>query len=58
MTVDSLATSVFLTRENGLNPLTKYQFDVRARNADHCEGEWSRISEYFGTSCSDECDTD
>jgi len=43
MTVDSSATSVVLTRENGLNPRTRYEFEVRARN-DHCEGEWSNVS--------------
>ena len=47
MTVDSSATSVVLTRENGLNPLTMYEFEVRARN-DHCEGEWSKVSKYIG----------
>ena len=47
-TVDSPATSVLLTRENGLNPLTMYEFEVRARN-DHCEGEWSKVSIYIGT---------
>ena len=47
-TVNSPATSVHLTRENGLNPLTKYEFEVRARN-DHCEGEWSKVSIYIGT---------
>ena len=45
MTVDSPATSVLLTRENGLNPLKAYDFEVRARSADDCEGEWSSISE-------------
>ena len=45
MTVDSPATSVLLTRENGLNPLKAYDFEVRARSTDDCEGEWSSISE-------------
>ena len=48
MTVDSQATSVLLTRENGLNPLTTYDFQVRARNADHNKGEWRKVSEYIG----------
>jgi len=48
VTVDSPATCVHLTRENGLNPLTTYEFEVRARN-DHCEGEWSKVSIYIGT---------
>jgi len=48
MTVDSPATSVVITRENGLNPLTTYDFEVRARN-DHCEGEWNKVSKYIGT---------
>jgi len=48
MTVDSPATSVLITRENGLNPLTTYDFEVRARK-NNCEGEWSKISKYIGT---------
>ena len=48
MTVDSQATSVLLTRENGLNPLTAYDFEVRARNAEHHEGQWSKVSKYIG----------
>ena len=48
VTVDSPATSVHLTRENGLNPLTMYEFEVRAQN-DQCEGEWSKVSIYIGT---------
>ena len=48
MTVDSPATSVLLTRENGLNPLTTYDFEVRARNADRYEGDWSKVSNYIG----------
>jgi len=47
VTVDSPATSVHLTRENGLNALTTYDFEVRARS-DHCEGEWSKVSKYIG----------
>ena len=47
MTVDYSATSVHLTRENGLNPQTRYEIEVRARN-DHCEGEWSQVSKYIG----------
>ena len=43
MTVDSSATSVVLTRENGLKPLTMYDYKIRARN-DHCKGEWSNVS--------------
>ena len=41
------ATSIVLTRESGLKPLTKFDFDVRALNAEH-EGEWSTVSEYIG----------
>ena len=48
MTVDSPATTVLLTRENGLNPLTTYDFEVRARNAGHHEGEWNKVSKYIG----------
>ena len=43
MTVYSPATSIYLTRENGLNPRIRYEFEVRARN-NHCEGEWSKVS--------------
>jgi len=42
MNVDSPATSVLITRENGFNPLTKYDFKVRARN-DGRNGTWSRL---------------
>jgi len=48
MTVDSSATTVPLTRENGLNPLTTYDFEVRARNAGLHEGEWNKVSKYIG----------
>ena len=41
------ATSIVLTRESGLKPLTKFDFKVRARNAVH-GGEWSTVSEYIG----------
>ena len=47
MTVDSSVASVLLTRENGLNPQIRYDFEIRARN-DHTEGEWSKISKYLG----------
>ena len=48
VTVDSPAASALLTRENGLNPQTRYDFEVRAWNADHCEGKWSKVSKYIG----------
>jgi len=48
VTVDSPAASALLTIENGLNPQTRYDFEVRARNADHCEGKWSKVSKYIG----------
>ena len=41
------ATKIVLMRESGLKPLTKFDFAVRARNADH-GGEWSVVSEYIG----------
>ena len=47
MTVNAPARSIHLTRESGLKPLTKYSFEVRARNF-HCQGEWSCISTYIG----------
>ena len=40
-------TSICLTRKSGLQPLTKYDFEVRVRNADR-KGEWSTVSEYIG----------
>jgi len=48
LTVDSPVTSVLLTRENGLNPLTTYDFEVRAQNAVHNEGKWIKLSKYIG----------
>ena len=49
MTVNSAPKmSIVLMREDGLKPLTKYDFEVRAQNDDH-EGEWSTVSEYIGT---------
>ena len=47
-TVVAPATSILLTRDSGLKPLTKYKFDVRARSVSQ-EGKWSELSEYIGT---------
>ena len=47
MTMKASTTSVVLTRESGLKPLTTYDFEVRARNANH-SGNWSAVSEYIG----------
>ena len=47
-TVDAPATSILLTGKSGFNSLLPHDFEVRARNA-HCEGEWTRLSEYTGT---------
>ena len=47
VTVKAPTTSVVLTRKSGLKPLTKYVFEVRARNDGH-KGEWSSVSEYIG----------
>ena len=41
------ATSILLTRESGLKPLTKYTFEVRAWSTFR-EGKWSEVSEYIG----------
>ena len=46
-TVVAPATSIILTRDSGLKPLTKYKFDVRARSVSQ-EGKWSELSEYIG----------
>lgn len=47
LTLKAPATSVRLTRESGLKPLLKYEFEVRSRNAER-EGEWSTVSKYIG----------
>ena len=47
MSVKASETSVLLTRQSGLKSLTKYKFEVRARNDGH-EGRWSSISDYTG----------
>jgi len=48
MSVDSQYTSVVLTGEDGFNPLKTYDFQVRAWNAGHCKGKWSKVSKYIG----------
>ena len=45
--IETTDTNVCLTRKSGLQPLTKYDFEVRVRNADR-KGEWSTVSEYIG----------
>ena len=47
MTVKAPETSVLLTRQSGLKPLTKYRFEVRARNDGH-KGRWSTVSNFIG----------
>ena len=47
MTVDGSTTSVVLTRESGLVPLTTYDFAVRAQSGEDV-GEWETVSAYFG----------
>ena len=47
MTVKAPTTSILITTQDGLKPLTKYDFEVRAQNENH-EGEWSSVSEYIG----------
>ena len=39
--------SILLTRESGLRPLMKYDFEVRARNTSY-DGNWSRETKYVG----------
>jgi len=46
--VNAPATSIHLTRQSGLKPLTKYVFEVRAHNIHH-NGRWNSISKYIGT---------
>ena len=47
-TVVTPATKILFTRESGLKPLIKYNFEVRAQSF-HREGKWSELSEYIGT---------
>ena len=47
-TIVAPAKKILFTRESGLKPLTKYNFEVRAQS--FCrEGKWSELSEYIGT---------
>ena len=50
VTVKAPTTSAVLIRKSGLKPLTKYVFEVRARNDGH-KGEWSSVSKYIGMGC-------
>ena len=45
--VDTPATQVILKREDGLKLFVRYDFEVRARNADYV-GQWIRVSKYMG----------
>ena len=47
LTVKAPITSIVLTRESGLNPLTTYNFEVRARIQD-AAAEWRTVSACFG----------
>lgn len=47
LTVKAPKTSILLTREYGLNPLTTYNFQVRARIQD-AAAEWRTVSACFG----------
>jgi len=46
-TVVAPATSILLTRESGLKPMTKYDFEIRAQNS-YREGKWTKHSKYIG----------
>ena len=46
-TVKAPTTSILLTRESDLIPLTTYDFKVRARSQDGA-AEWRTVSAYFG----------
>ena len=48
VTVKAPTRSIVLTRESGLKPLMRYDFEVRAQNASY-DGNWSRESKYVGT---------
>ena len=47
VTVKSPTRSILLTKESGVRPLMRYDFEVRARNASY-DGNWSRESKYIG----------
>jgi len=47
MNVNPPATSILLTRESGLKPMTKYDFEIRAQSFYH-EGKWTKHSKYIG----------
>ena len=46
MAVVAPATSILLTRESGLKPMTKYDFEIRAQSFDQ-EGKWTKHSKYI-----------
>ena len=48
LTVKAPTRSIVLTRESGVRPLMRYDFEVRAQNASY-DGNWSRESKYVGT---------
>jgi len=44
--VNPPATSILLTRESGLKPMTKYDFEIRVQSFCH-EGKWTKDSKYI-----------
>lgn len=45
--VDGFSTTITLTKASGIEPLTTYKFEVRARIGD-TEGKWKAVSQYIG----------
>jgi len=46
LNVNPSATSIILTNESGLKPMTKYDFEIRVQSFCH-EGEWTKDSKYI-----------
>ena len=46
LNVNPSATSIILTNESGLNPMTKYDFEIRVQSFYH-EGKWTKDSKYI-----------
>ena len=46
-TIDASTASIVIGRDQGLKPLLKYDFEVRARNA-YIAGRWETVKKYVG----------
>ena len=47
-TVDGSTTTIVITRESGLRPLTETTFEVRACSGDDASQEWRTVSTFVG----------